>query len=295
MHHEATRSSRQKTIMVAAMTSSCGTTLSSPSRGLWAAKKHQGPSRVEHQLSEEQDQPNAAFWCPSPQPQNPPNRKRHQQIERRPNRREDPIRRVECGSDEARIPGSEVRVGGYLVDNRGGGDRDHGDHDETRLTDQCRLIRLHDARMVRLLIWISAVHDILNTIREHRSIGPKKTRMEAEAMTKNSRKPKGVVAKSQQVEAPKSQGGNELSVLQKGNRLQITADVDLEGIGELKDILGHYEAILKRLSVQKPPSSGVSFLITHHQKAELRERGFTDDQIHAMTPEEAHRLLGLGD
>ena len=114
-------------------------------------------------------------------------------------------------------------------------------------------------------------------------------------MTKNSRKPKGIVAKPHQVEAPKSQGGNQLSVLQKGNRLQITADIDLEGIAELKDILGHYEAILKRLSVPKPPSTGVSFLITHHQKAELRDRGFTDDQIYTMTPEEAHRLLGIGD
>jgi predicted metal-dependent phosphotriesterase family hydrolase len=65
-------------------------------------------------------------------------------------------------------------------------------------------------------------------------------------------------------------------------------------------------AKLPRLAVRKPrqhtplssdgsPSTGVSFLITHHQKAELRERGFTDDQIHTMTPEEAHRLLGLGD
>jgi len=47
------------------------------------------------------------------------------------------------------------------------------------------------------------------------------------------------------------QGENELNVLQKGNRLQITADVDLEGIGELKEILGHYEAILKRLAARK--------------------------------------------
>jgi hypothetical protein len=48
------------------------------------------------------------------------------------------------------------------------------------------------------------------------------------------------------------QGGNDLNVLQKGNRLQITADVDLEGIDELKEILGHYEAILKRLAARKP-------------------------------------------
>jgi hypothetical protein len=94
-------------------------------------------------------------------------------------------------------------------------------------------------------------------------------------MAKNSHKTEGIDTKSQQVEIPRAQGENELSVLQKGNRLQITADIDLEGIVELKDILGHYEAILQRLSVRKLPSTGVSFLITHHQKAELRELGFT--------------------
>jgi hypothetical protein len=114
-------------------------------------------------------------------------------------------------------------------------------------------------------------------------------------MVKNHHVPEAIVSKDRQVDIPIRQGKNALSVLQQDNRLQITADIDLEGIAELKDILGHYEAILKRLSVPKPPSTGVSFLITHHQKAELRERGLTDDQIYTMTPEEAHRLLGLGD
>jgi hypothetical protein len=48
-----------------------------------------------------------------------------------------------------------------------------------------------------------------------------------------------------------AQSENDLNVLQKGNRLQITADVDLEGLDELKEILGHYEAILKRLGARK--------------------------------------------
>jgi hypothetical protein len=43
-------------------------------------------------------------------------------------------------------------------------------------------------------------------------------------------------------------GENELNVLQKGNRLQISADVDLEGLAQLKEILGDYESILKRLA-----------------------------------------------
>ena len=41
---------------------------------------------------------------------------------------------------------------------------------------------------------------------------------------------------------------NEYNVLQKGNRLQITADVDLEGIGQLKEMLADYKSILKRLT-----------------------------------------------
>jgi hypothetical protein len=119
--------------------------------------------------------------------------------------------------------------------------------------------------------------------------------MGVRAMAKNSHKPKGIVAKPQQAKTLRAQSKNEISVLQNGDRIQIAADVDLEGIDELKDVLGHYEAILQRLSVRKLPSAGVSLLITHHQKAELRERGYTDDQIHDMTPTEAHRLLGLVD
>ena len=114
-------------------------------------------------------------------------------------------------------------------------------------------------------------------------------------MAKNSHKREGIVAKPQQAEILRPQSNNEIFVLQKGNRIQITADVDLVGIDELKDILGHYEAILIQLAARTPPPAGVSLLITHHQKAELRERGYTDYQIHDMTPTEAHRLLGLVD
>jgi hypothetical protein len=109
----------------------------------------------------------------------------------------------------------------------------------------------------------------------------------------NCNKPKGIVGKPQRIKNQRAPGENKLSVLQKGNCLQISADIDAQGIGELKDILGHYEAILTRLAARRPPPTGVSLLITHPQKAELRERGYTDDQIHDMTPTEAHRLLGL--
>jgi hypothetical protein len=43
----------------------------------------------------------------------------------------------------------------------------------------------------------------------------------------------------------------------------------------------------------KAPPAGVSLMITRRQKADLRELGYTDDQIRNMKPEDAHRVLGL--
>jgi len=43
----------------------------------------------------------------------------------------------------------------------------------------------------------------------------------------------------------------------------------------------------------KAPPAGVSLMITQQQKADLRERGYSDYQIRGMKPEEAHRVLGL--
>lgn len=48
-----------------------------------------------------------------------------------------------------------------------------------------------------------------------------------------------------------AQGENDFNVLQRGERLQITADVDLEGLAMLKEMLGDYESILKRLAARK--------------------------------------------
>ena len=41
------------------------------------------------------------------------------------------------------------------------------------------------------------------------------------------------------------------------------------------------------------PETGMSFFITKAQKAELRRRGYTEEQIREMKPEDAHRALGL--
>ena len=45
----------------------------------------------------------------------------------------------------------------------------------------------------------------------------------------------------------------------------------------------------------KVPLAGFSLMITRRQKADLRERGYADEQIRDMTPNEAHRVLGLID
>lgn len=41
------------------------------------------------------------------------------------------------------------------------------------------------------------------------------------------------------------------------------------------------------------PETGMSFFITKAQKAELRRRGYSEEQIREMKPEDAHRALGL--
>jgi hypothetical protein len=39
--------------------------------------------------------------------------------------------------------------------------------------------------------------------------------------------------------------------------------------------------------------TGMSFIITKAQKVELRRRGYREEQIREMKPEDAHRALGL--
>ena len=38
--------------------------------------------------------------------------------------------------------------------------------------------------------------------------------------------------------------------------------------------------------------TGMSFIITRVQKDELRRRGYSEEQIRVMKPEDAHRALG---
>ena len=47
------------------------------------------------------------------------------------------------------------------------------------------------------------------------------------------------------------------------------------------------------MTAHKEAETGMSFIITNAQKAELRERGYSEEQIREMKPEDAQRALGL--
>ena len=60
------------------------------------------------------------------------------------------------------------------------------------------------------------------------------------------------------------------------------------------DIEDHVERVIEAsMEPHKETETGISFIITKAQKAELRERGYTEEQIREMKPEDAHRALGL--
>ena len=47
------------------------------------------------------------------------------------------------------------------------------------------------------------------------------------------------------------------------------------------------------MTAHKGAEAGMSFIITRAQKDELRRRGYSEEQIREMKPEDAHRALGL--
>jgi hypothetical protein len=60
------------------------------------------------------------------------------------------------------------------------------------------------------------------------------------------------------------------------------------------DIGDHAERVFAAsMTPHKKTETGISFIITKAQKAELRQRGYTEEQIREMKPEDAHRALGL--
>ena len=59
------------------------------------------------------------------------------------------------------------------------------------------------------------------------------------------------------------------------------------------DIRGHAQRVFDASMTPHEAETGMSFFITKAQKAELRRRGYSEEQIREMKPEDAHRALGL--
>jgi hypothetical protein len=60
------------------------------------------------------------------------------------------------------------------------------------------------------------------------------------------------------------------------------------------DIRGHAQRSFEpSMEANKEVKAGMSFFVTKTQKGELRQRGYSEEQIREMKPEDAHRALGL--
>jgi hypothetical protein len=81
-------------------------------------------------------------------------------------------------------------------------------------------------------------------------------------------------------------------------RLIAKLELDKEILGEPEpDPIASSRLNAEDAGTVAPPSSapkqGISYMITHAEKARLREQGYSDEQIAKMKPAEAHRILGL--
>jgi hypothetical protein len=60
------------------------------------------------------------------------------------------------------------------------------------------------------------------------------------------------------------------------------------------DIGDHAQRVFEAsITPHEEAETGMSFIITKAQKGELRRRGYTEEHIREMKPEDAHRALGL--
>jgi hypothetical protein len=60
------------------------------------------------------------------------------------------------------------------------------------------------------------------------------------------------------------------------------------------DIGDHAQRVFEAsITPHQEAETGMTFIITKAQKAELRRRGYTEEQIREMKPADAHRALGL--
>jgi hypothetical protein len=59
------------------------------------------------------------------------------------------------------------------------------------------------------------------------------------------------------------------------------------------DLGEHTQRVFDASMTPHEAETGMSFFITKAQKAELRRRGYSEEQIREMKPKDAHRALGL--
>ena len=59
------------------------------------------------------------------------------------------------------------------------------------------------------------------------------------------------------------------------------------------DLGEHTQRVFDASMTPHEAETGMSFFITKAQKTELRRRGYSEEQIREMKPEDAHRALGL--
>jgi len=97
-----------------------------------------------------------------------------------------------------------------------------------------------------------------------------------------------------------------------GARLMTEADVNklVQSLETMKPLLGmlygqphvsiaeanagdRAQRVFEASTEGRRDGEGVSFFITQAQKDQIRERGYTDEQIREMKPEDAHRALGI--
>jgi hypothetical protein len=100
------------------------------------AEKHPGPGRIERELNEEKDQSHAATVPGVLKAKNSPHSQRHQHIEHRPHRGENPVWGIEGRLANPGIPGSQIWIGRYLSNRRRSNDCNDGYHRKPSVTDR---------------------------------------------------------------------------------------------------------------------------------------------------------------
>jgi hypothetical protein len=88
--------------------------------------------------------------------------------------------------------------------------------------------------------------------------------------------------------------GEEHAIIElKARRLLSDVDVDPSSREYGGDRERKMSGLHGSFSASAEAEAGISFIITKAQKAELRRRGYSEEQIREMKPEDAHRALCL--